>query len=184
MDLKPQKLLRAMQACGAIFFKTPVAQAFVEKTLRTCRDFLVHEFVRAHFQLVTRSTFHSDLIQGKPSRDPKHQLHVIVTLTLLQMIGLFHQDPQQRASSNIYHGMLVLVTSSFIVRDEMLIISKMVRQYRLIERSGAWQPQTFPTSDPAILDETWHNWAIHESVKRYLIISCLNVGAHGFSCAL
>jgi hypothetical protein len=42
----------------------------------------------------------------------------------------------------------------------------------------------FPTSDPAQLDETWHNWAMHESVKRYLIISCLNVGAHGFSCAL
>jgi hypothetical protein len=61
------------------------------------------------FQLVMRSTFNSNLIQGKPSRDPKHQLHVIVTLTLLQMIGLFHQNPQQRASSNIYHGMLVLV---------------------------------------------------------------------------
>lgn len=66
----------------------------------------------------------------------------------------------------------------------MLIISKMVRQYRLIERCGAWQPQTSPTSDPAGLDETWHNWAMHESVKRYLTISCLNVGARRFSRAL
>jgi hypothetical protein len=36
--------LRAMQACGAIFVKTPVAQAFVEKTLSTCQE-LIRDFV-------------------------------------------------------------------------------------------------------------------------------------------
>jgi hypothetical protein len=46
-------------------------------------------------------------------------------LILLQTIGLFHQDPQQRASSNIYHGMLVLVTSffMFMVLYEKLTVS-------------------------------------------------------------
>jgi hypothetical protein len=38
-------LLHAMQACGAIFVKTAVARAFVEKTLATCRELLIHEFV-------------------------------------------------------------------------------------------------------------------------------------------
>ena len=43
-EIKPQVFIRAMQACGAIFVKTPVAQAFVEKTLGTCRD-LISDFV-------------------------------------------------------------------------------------------------------------------------------------------
>ena len=125
MELKPPMLLRAMQACGAIFIKTPVAQAFVEKTLGSSRDMLVQEFVRSHFQLLSGSTFNSNLIQNKPSLDPKHQIHIIMTLILLQTIGLFHQDPQQRASSNIYHGMLVLVTSlfMFMVLYEKLTVS-------------------------------------------------------------
>jgi len=102
-------LLRAMQACGALFYKTPVAKAFVEKVLGTSRNSLICEFVRVEVQLVMRLTVSLRLLQSEPSKDPKHQIHSIVTLILLQTIGLFHQDPQQRASSNIFHGMLVLV---------------------------------------------------------------------------
>jgi hypothetical protein len=94
-----------------------------------------------------------------------------MTLILLQTIGLFHQDPQQRASSNIYHGMLVLVRSLFGVLYEKLNFSKMVRQNRLIEQSATWEPQEFPTNDLGVLDATWRNWAVHESIKRYLIVS-------------
>ncbi|KAH9164294.1 hypothetical protein EDB89DRAFT_2017852, partial [Lactarius sanguifluus] len=93
-DLKSPTMLRAMQACGALF-------AFVEKTLDTSRELIIRDLT-------------------KSSSDPKHQIHAIVTLILLQTIGLFHQDPQQRASSNIYHGMLVL----------------MIRQNRIIERTA------------------------------------------------
>ena len=50
-EIKPQIFIRAMQACGAIFVKTPVAHAFVEKTLSTCRD-LIRDFVRVYLQLV------------------------------------------------------------------------------------------------------------------------------------
>lgn len=50
-EIKPQIFIRAIQACGAIFVKTPVAQAFVEKTLGTCRD-LIRDFVRVYLQLI------------------------------------------------------------------------------------------------------------------------------------
>ncbi|KAI0297879.1 hypothetical protein B0F90DRAFT_851221 [Multifurca ochricompacta] len=159
-ELKPPMLLRAMQACGALFIKTPVAQAFVEKTLGTSRELLIHEF-------------------AKPSPEPKHQIHVIVTLILLQMIGLFHQDPQQRAASNIYHGMLVLVRwviRFFCLRN--LTISKMIRQNRLIERSAAWKYQTFLTTDPAILDATWRDWAVHEAIKRVICLAYCHDQGH------
>ena len=43
-EIKPLVFIRAMQACGAIFIKTPVAQAFVEKMLGTCPD-LIRDFV-------------------------------------------------------------------------------------------------------------------------------------------
>ncbi|KAI0046901.1 hypothetical protein FA95DRAFT_1309596 [Auriscalpium vulgare] len=136
VELKPPILLRAMQACGALFVKTRTAEAFVDRTLSTSREVLVREFAR-------------------PSPDPKHQVHIIMTLVLLQMIGLFHQDPQQRASSNIYHGMLVL----------------MIRQNRIIERSAAWTHQDYSLDDPTALDAAWRDWAVHESIKRAVCLS-------------
>jgi len=151
-------IVRAMQACGAIFVKTPVAQAFVEKMLGTSRD-MVHEF-------------------AKPSKEPKHQIHVIMTLLLLQTIGLFHQDPQQRASSNIYHGMLVLVRPLFVVLYEKLTFRKMVRQNRLIERTATWEPRAFPTNGPGDLDATWRDWAMHEALKRMVCLVYSHDQAH------
>ncbi|KAI0248203.1 fungal-specific transcription factor domain-containing protein [Lactifluus subvellereus] len=142
-ELKPPMLLRAMQACGALFVKTAVARAFVEKTLDTCRDFLIREF-------------------AKPSPDPRHQIFVIFTLILLQMIGLFHQCPQQRATSNLYHGMLVL----------------MIRQNRLIERNASWQHQSFLTADPTVLETTWNDWAKHEAIKRVVCLAYCHDQAH------
>jgi hypothetical protein len=101
--------IRAMQACGALFVKTPVAQAFVEKTLDTCEE-LVHEFVRVHLQLVAESVLSSPLLQDKPSPVHKYKSYINITLLLLQTIGIFHQDPQRRASSVVYHRVVVQVT--------------------------------------------------------------------------
>jgi hypothetical protein len=42
-------MLRAMQACGALFVKTPVAQAFVERTLDTSREIIIRDLVRDIF---------------------------------------------------------------------------------------------------------------------------------------
>lgn len=36
-----------------------------------------------------------------------------MTIVFLQTIGLFHQNPEQRASSSLYHGMVVLVSVLF-----------------------------------------------------------------------
>ncbi|KAI0055744.1 hypothetical protein BV25DRAFT_1815158 [Artomyces pyxidatus] len=143
VELKPPILLRAMQACGALFVKTRTAEAFVERTLSTSRELLVHDF-------------------AKPSPDPKHQVHITMTLILLQTIGLFHQDPQQRAASNIYHGMLVL----------------MIRQNRIIERSTTWIPKTFPTMDSVVLEETWRDWAVHEAIKRAVCLAYVHDQSH------
>ena len=45
VELKPPVMLRAMQACGALFVRTRTADAFVERTLERSRDVLVGEFV-------------------------------------------------------------------------------------------------------------------------------------------
>jgi hypothetical protein len=91
-----------------------------------------------------------------------------MTFILLQSIGLFHQDPQQRASSNIYHGMLVLVRRIFegFAQKLTVVNLKMIRQNRLIQNNAAWEHQPFPATDPAVLDAMWRNWAIHEGLKR------------------
>lgn len=34
-----------------------------------------------------------------------------MTIVFLQTIGLFHRSPAQRASSSLYHGMVVLVSA-------------------------------------------------------------------------
>lgn len=47
--------------------------------------------------------------QARKSTDWLDQVQLILAVVLLQTIGLFHQDIDQRASSTIYHGMLVMV---------------------------------------------------------------------------
>ena len=51
----------------------------------------------------------------------------------------------------------------------------MVRQTRLIEQSTAWVHQVLPIRDPAGLDAMWHEWAVHETIKRYLLALSLKV---------
>ncbi len=43
---KPPILVRAMQACGALFVKTRRATNFISETLSSTRDVLIQEFVR------------------------------------------------------------------------------------------------------------------------------------------
>ncbi|VDB95376.1 unnamed protein product [Peniophora sp. CBMAI 1063] len=149
VDLKPPILLKTMQACGALFAKTRVADAFVQRTLESSRETLVIEFSR-------------------PSENPKHQMHIIMTLILLQTIGLFHQNPQLRASSNIYHGMLVL----------------MIRQNRILERSSMWRAPQFPIPDVDALDLAWRDWTVHEAIKRCCFLAYTHDQSHRIFFAL
>lgn len=36
--------------------------------------------------------------------------HLALASGLLQTIGMFHKNPEQRAKSNVYHGMIVMVS--------------------------------------------------------------------------
>jgi hypothetical protein len=56
VELKPPILIQSMQACGALFVKTNVADAFVERTLGTLREKLVQEFVSAYVYVVRCAT--------------------------------------------------------------------------------------------------------------------------------
>ena len=42
---KPQILLSAMQACGALYVKTAAASQFIDHTLQSAREQLMQEFV-------------------------------------------------------------------------------------------------------------------------------------------
>ncbi|KZT25432.1 hypothetical protein NEOLEDRAFT_1092876 [Neolentinus lepideus HHB14362 ss-1] len=134
---KPPILLRAMRACGALFAKTDAAQQFVSETLRSSREMLISEFSHNSGNVV-------------------EQTYLMMAVTLLQTVGLFHQREDQRTSSSIYHGMVVM----------------MIRRSGMIERNTTWSISDY--SDPARLDEAWRNWATHEMIKRALLLSYLH----------
>ncbi|KAF7795522.1 hypothetical protein EIP86_006684 [Pleurotus ostreatoroseus] len=137
VDGKPAILIAAMQACGALYVRTHAAMKFIDDTLASARDQLVGEFAKI------------------PTRW-EDQVHLILAVVLLQTIGLFHQRPQQRSHSNLYHSMLVA----------------MIRQSGLIERVAAWVP-------PNVEDEvSWKEWACHETTKRALLLSYLHDCCH------
>lgn len=50
---KPHVLISAMQACGALYARTPAAVKFIDDTLASARDELVVEFVRIPHHRVT-----------------------------------------------------------------------------------------------------------------------------------
>ncbi|KAF9464087.1 fungal-specific transcription factor domain-containing protein [Collybia nuda] len=147
MEDKPLILIRAMQACGALFAKTRTATAFITDTLASTRDTLIQEFT-------------------KVSTDAREQSHLILTIVLLQTIGLFHQRAEQRVSSNVYHGMLVML----------------IRRTGMINRIGAWVP--FDLTNPQNLDAAWRDWADYETVKRALLLSYLHDCCHCMYFAL
>ncbi|KAG6920065.1 hypothetical protein DXG01_010133 [Tephrocybe rancida] len=136
-DHKPPVLLGAMQACGALFVKTRKASLFITKTLASAREALVQEF-------------------AKNPTDSSDQIHLILAVVLLQTIGLFHQLPDQRASSSIYHGMLVM----------------MIRRTGMIAKNASWEPGSLSGASIEVL---WQDWIANEMTKRY---------AAYFSCRL
>ncbi|KAL0956223.1 hypothetical protein HGRIS_002379 [Hohenbuehelia grisea] len=143
---KPQILLSAMQACGALFVKTRKAATFITNTLTSAREILVQEF----------ATYPTD------STD---QVHLILAVVLLQTIGLFHQQQNQRASSSIYHGMLIM----------------MIRRTNLIQRNASWTPSQLAETP---LEQSWNEWAKHEMTKRALLLSYLHDCCHCIYFAL
>ncbi|KAI0064073.1 hypothetical protein BV25DRAFT_1823579 [Artomyces pyxidatus] len=142
-DGKPPILLRAMQACGALFVKTRAAAEFVSVTLENSRECLIQEV-------------------AKNPTDSDEQLYLILAGLLLQAIGLFHQSIDQRASSNIYHGMLVM----------------MIRRCGLIGRCVRWTPPDLTGADPPKVEAAWKDWIMQEAIKRTLFLAYLHDCCH------
>ncbi|KAF7422889.1 hypothetical protein PC9H_011053 [Pleurotus ostreatus] len=141
VDGKPPILILAMQACGALFVKTRTALNFINDVLSSTRDTLIQEFTK------------------NPS-DSNEQMDLIMAVVLLQTIGLFHQQADQRVSSNVYHGMLVM----------------MIRRSGLLNRVASWTPADFNASTS--LDTAWREWTTYESIKRALFLSYLHDCCH------
>ncbi|KAG7444384.1 uncharacterized protein BT62DRAFT_1077724 [Guyanagaster necrorhizus] len=130
-DRKPSVLIRAMQACGALFVKTRQATTFIEETLSS-RNLLMREFA------------------AKPIID---QDLFILTAVLLQTVGLFHPDAEQRVITSVYHEMLVT----------------MIRQASSVTRLRSWMVPDL--NDTLSLEQSWREWAMHETMKRVLALS-------------
>ncbi|GLB37314.1 putative GAL4-like Zn(II)2Cys6 (or C6 zinc) binuclear cluster DNA-binding domain [Lyophyllum shimeji] len=145
-DQKPPVLLGAMQACGALFVKTRKASMFITKTLASAREALVQEF-------------------AKNPTDSSDQIHLILAVVLLQTIGLFHQQPDQRASSSIYHGMLVM----------------MIRRTGMITKNASWEPKSLTDTPLEIL---WQEWVVNETTKRAIWWSYMHDCCHSIYFAL
>ncbi|CAL1708033.1 unnamed protein product [Somion occarium] len=140
-EVKTPILVSAMQACGALYVKTPSAFNFITSTLASARDEIVAAFSR-------RPTIEDEQIQ------------LVMAVCLLQTIGLFHQRPEQRAQSNMYHAMLVM----------------MIRQSGLLEKNFSWEP--LPLTDQASSEAAWRNWVCYETAKRALSLTFLHDCCH------
>ena len=40
---------------------------------------------------------------------------------MIQTIGMFHKDPEQRAKSNVYHGMIVMVRQLVLCSEQFIL---------------------------------------------------------------
>ncbi|THV06709.1 hypothetical protein K435DRAFT_710917 [Dendrothele bispora CBS 962.96] len=140
LDRVPPMLLSVMQACGALYVKTRRASTFIMNTMATSREILTAEFAK---ELDT-------------SYD---QLYLILAVVLTQTIGLFHQKSDLRASSTLYHGMLIM----------------MIRRSHFIAKTASWTPDR---SMHLSVKEKWHDWAMHEMSKRALLLSYLHDCCH------
>ncbi|TFK62373.1 hypothetical protein BDN72DRAFT_848761 [Pluteus cervinus] len=88
LEGKPYYLIRAMQACGALFAKTRPAGHFISETLSSIQDSLIYE-------------------AAKNSSDSMENINLLVAIVLVQVLGQLYEKNEHRSSSNILHGMTV-----------------------------------------------------------------------------
>ncbi|KIY43290.1 hypothetical protein FISHEDRAFT_53788 [Fistulina hepatica ATCC 64428] len=125
----------AMLACGALFARTSRATSFIAHTLSSVRDKLMHELTT----------------NGPGLQDP----HFFLSVALLQIIGIFHQNSQEREAASRLHSMVVMT----------------IRRHGLIRANAAWQPLSMLDSP---LEVVWRDWVEHEGVKRALTLTFLH----------
>ncbi|KAG7098833.1 hypothetical protein E1B28_000737 [Marasmius oreades] len=97
---KPDVLIKAMQACGALYARTIESEKFITEVLKSGREEIIMDFVR--------------------QTDPMQQTYLILALVLIQSIGLFHQSAEQRRSSAIYHAIIAPMVNRSPAFQELL----------------------------------------------------------------
>jgi hypothetical protein len=116
---KPQILIDAMRACGALYDRNRRAAAFIVSTLAIARDTLPGYFVSntPRLFLCTELSLTGAVplppirvVQAK-QYTPLDQRYLLISVTLFQAVGLFHQKAETRASHNVFHRMLVQVST-------------------------------------------------------------------------
>ncbi|KAH8107837.1 fungal-specific transcription factor domain-containing protein [Cristinia sonorae] len=138
---KPPLLISAMQACGAVYVKCPASEEFIAQTLANSRDEIMAAFARKFTAL-------------------EDQIHLILAVSLLQTIGLFHERAHQRSQSTIYHSMLVM----------------MVRQTGLLQSNANWTRSILDS--PTLTEQMWKDWVYYETTKRALTQTFLHDCCH------
>ncbi|KAI0776719.1 hypothetical protein BD413DRAFT_469088 [Trametes elegans] len=135
-------LITAMQACGAMYARTPAAEKFIDDVLVTTRDEIIA-------QLASDTKSYDQIVQ------------LTMASGLVQTIGLFHRDSEQRAKSNVYHGVIVMARCGS---------SLMLRMNGFVDQTRDWGYKAIDFSDPAAVERAWREWVKHESAKRSIWI--------------
>ncbi|KAI1785380.1 hypothetical protein LXA43DRAFT_1038459 [Ganoderma leucocontextum] len=135
-------LVKAAKACGAMYSNTTAATNFIDRVLATVRDVIIAD--------LSHTTDYDMIIQ------------LTMASGMIQTIGMFHKDPEQRAKSNVYHGMIVM----------------MLRMNGFVEKTLDWKIPVIDFSDPASVQAGWREWVRFESAKRALWICYLHDCCH------
>ena len=107
-------LVKASKACGAMYSGTQTATNFIDRVLATVRDDIIADLVRVPLFLL-----HLRILNPLQSNATNYDTIIQLTLAsgMIQTIGMFHKDPEQRAKSNVYHGMIVMVCLTAFIYD-------------------------------------------------------------------
>ncbi|KAI0661266.1 fungal-specific transcription factor domain-containing protein [Cubamyces menziesii] len=143
LDERHPILVVAMQACGAMYAHTPAAAKFIDTVLASKRDEVIAE-------LSSDSKSFEEIVQ------------LTVASGLMQVISLFHRDPEQRAKANVYHGMIVM----------------MLRMNGFVDKVRDWKLPEINFSDPEAVERAWRGWVKHESAKRAVWLCYLHDCCH------
>ena len=168
----PPLLIGAMQACGALYLKTRVANAFITSTLAQARDPLVAQFVRAG-GFIAGIPLSPPYLQAKETATLSDRIYTILAVTLLQTLGLFHQHSEQRSTARTYHSMLVSVSLPLAPRLDYVNTSlQMIRRSGIMSEIAAWRAPDIDNVTDAALEEAWRDWAVIEMGKRCVDCCC------------
>ncbi|TFK81381.1 hypothetical protein K466DRAFT_667145 [Polyporus arcularius HHB13444] len=135
-------LVKASKASGAMYFESAAAINFIDRVLATVRDEIIAD--------LSHATDYDTIIQ------------LALASGMIQTIGMFHRNPEQRAKSNVYHGMIVM----------------MLRMNGFVDKTRDWKLEPIDFSDPENVQKSWREWVRHESAKRAIWLCYLHDCCH------